>query len=102
MSTTYRSSYDKHPVVRVSGAEDGCVVGWQAISLHLKARIPRGRFVLCVECYPGCFEQEIERELTTALDPAFVFRADECYKPEKEIRSLCERDLGDDPVFAHM
>jgi len=55
-----------------------------------------------VECYPGCFEQEIERELTKALNPSIVLRASECYRPEKEIRSLCERDLGDDPVFAHM
>lgn len=102
MSTTNRSNYDKHPVVRVSDAEDGCAVGWQAISQRLKTHIPRGRFVLCVECYPGCFEQEIERELTKAFSPALVLHANECYRPEEEIRSLCERDLGDDPVFAFM
>jgi mannose-6-phosphate isomerase class I len=102
MSTTRRSNYDKHPVVRVSGGEDACEVGWQAIARRLKAGISPGRFVMCVECYPGCFEQEIERELTKALNPALVLRANECYRPEKEIRALCERDLSDDPVFAYM
>ena len=29
-------------------------------------------------------------------------RAGECYLPENAIKSLCERDLGDDPVFAFM
>jgi hypothetical protein len=55
-----------------------------------------------VECYPGCFEKQIERELISALNPALVVRAGECYLPGSAIRSLCERDLGDDPVFAFM
>ena len=55
-----------------------------------------------MECYPGCFEKQIERELISALNPALVVRAGECYLPGSAIRSLCERDLGDDPVFAFM
>ena len=61
-----------------------------------------GRFVICVECYPGCFEKEIEKQLVCALRTAIVLRAEECYLPESAIQSLCARDLGDDPVFAFM
>jgi len=97
-----RSSYDKHPFVSVSPDAKSCDVGWQSITRRLKASIHPGRVVLCVECYPGCFEKQIEQELTAALNPALVVRAGECYQPESAIRSLCARDLGDDPVFAFM
>ena len=102
MSTVKRSSYDKQPVVTVSGNANHCDVGWQAIAQRLSANIRPGRFVLCVESYPGCFEKEIERELVRALNPALVVRAGDSYLPENAIRSLCARDLGDDPVFAFM
>jgi mannose-6-phosphate isomerase class I len=102
MSKPYISNYDKYPVVPVSASPDDCETGWPAIARRLKSSIRAGRFVLCVECYPGCFEEQIERELVQALKPALVVRAGECYLPESAIRSLCERDLGDDPVFAFM
>src|ERR1700691_4554472 len=102
MSTVRRSNYDKQPVVRVSEDASSCDVGWPSIALHLKANIRSGRFLVCVECYPGCFEKQIEQELVSALNPALVVRAGECYLPENAIRSLCARDLGDDPEFAFM
>src|ERR1017187_430434 len=102
MSKPYISNYDKYPVVRVADSRDGCETGWDAIGRRLKARVRPGRFVICVECYPGCFEKEIEKQLVSALQPQFVLRADECYLPESAIQSLCARDLGDDPVFAFM
>jgi mannose-6-phosphate isomerase class I len=102
MSTPYISNYDKYPVVPVSESRDGCEVGWQDIARRLKAGVRPGRFVICVECYPGCFEKEIEKQLVSALQPECVMRASECYLPESAIQSLCARDLGDDPVFAFM
>ncbi len=102
MSKPYISSYDKYPVVRVSDSRDGCETGWDEIGRHLKASVRPGRFVICVECYPGCFEKDIEKQLVSALKPQVVLRAEECYLPESAIQSLCARDLGDDPVFAFM
>ena len=90
------------PSVRVSDSRDGCEMGWDAIGRRLKASVRPGRFVICVECYPGCFEKEIEKQLVSALKPQIVLRAEECYLPESAIQSLCARDLGDDPVFAFM
>jgi mannose-6-phosphate isomerase class I len=102
MSKSYISNYEKHPVVRVSDSSDSCAVGWQAIVQALKASVRPGRSVICVECYPGCFEKDIERELVSALKPELVLRAADCYLPESAIQALCARDLGDDPVFAFM
>jgi mannose-6-phosphate isomerase class I len=102
MSKPYISNYDKHPVVSISGSHNDCEVGWQAIRRRLKASVRPGRFVICVECYPGCFEREIENALVSALNPQTVLRTEECYLPESAIQSLCARDLGDDPVFAFM
>jgi mannose-6-phosphate isomerase class I len=102
MSKPYISNYDKYPLVRVSDSRDGCETGWDAIGRRLKASVRPGRFVICVECYPGCFEKDIEKQLVSALQPQIVLRAGECYLPESSIQSLCARDLGDDPVFAFM
>jgi mannose-6-phosphate isomerase class I len=107
MSRHSISNYDKYPVVPVSGSRDGCDLGWSAIAQRLKAAVSKtgvrsDRFVICVECYPGCFEKEIEKQLVDALEPQMVLRAGDCYLPEAAIQSLCARDLGDDPVFAFM
>src|ERR1700733_3625135 len=102
MSRPYISNYDKYPVVPVSDSPDDCETGWPAIARRLQSSIRAGRFAICVECYPGCFEKEIERHLVDALKPQLVLRAAECYLPEHAIQSLCARDLGDDPVFAFM
>ncbi len=98
----YKSNYDKYPVVRVSNAKESCDAGWVAIAQRLESKFRPGHFVICIECYPGCFEEEIERGLVGALHPSKVLRASECYLPENAIRALCEHDLGDDPVFAFM
>jgi mannose-6-phosphate isomerase class I len=97
-----RSNYDKYPVVQVSNNSDMCFTGWHAIAAQLRARIRPGRFVLCVECYPGAFVDEIETALKTRLEPATVVRACEAYRSEPEVIREFERDLGDDPVFGRM
>ena len=102
MADTRKSNYDKYPLVRVSSSHAECDIGWKAIAERLKGRTKSGRFVISVECYPGCFEADIERELVAALKPDKVLRASECLRPESEILSLCGHDLGDDPVFGFM
>ena len=97
-----KSNYDKYPLVKVSSSRADCDLGWKAIAERLKGSTKSGRFVVCVECYPGCFEGDIERELASAIKPAMVLRTNECLRPESEILSMCEHDLGDDPVFGFM
>ena len=102
MSKTSKSNYDKFPFLLVEGSAERCAVGWAAIGRTLKAKISPGRFVLCVECYPGSMENEIERALVAELLPETVLRSSECFLPPDAIEALCARDLGDDPVFAFM
>jgi hypothetical protein len=102
MSATYKSTYDKHPVIRVSESSKDCQVGWDSITKCIQARISPGPYVICVECYPGCFEEEIEDQLARALRPSLIVSARDCYLPDYKIREICEHDLGDDPVFAYM
>jgi len=107
MSKAYISNYDKYPVVPVSDSRDGCEVGWSAIAQRLKAAVTKtgarsDRFVICIECYPGCFEEEIEKQFVSTLEPRHVLQVKDCYLPESAILSICARDLGDDPVFAFM
>jgi mannose-6-phosphate isomerase class I len=97
-----RSTYDKSPQIAVSASARDVQVGWRAIVERLKGEVRRHPFLLCIECYPGCFEREIERDLCENLRPDSVFRAADCYLSESEIKSLCEPDLGDDPVFGRM
>ncbi len=96
------ATYDKHPVVVVTSSGRACSVGWREIGERLQGAIRPGRFVVVVECYPGCFEQQIERALCAALRPGLVIRARECYRSEDQIRTHFEPDLGDDPVFGYM
>lgn len=100
MSKQNRSSYDKFPVVPVSSTQ--CDVGWAEIAARLQSAIRPGRFILAVECYPGCFETEIQKELIERLNPQTVICAADAYLPEDSIRRVTARDLGDDPVFGFM
>lgn len=97
-----RSNYDKFPVVQVSDNSNVCVRGWSAVGARLREAVHPGKFIVCVECYPGCFQQEIERELTEALSPAKIVRAEDAYKSASDIERLVARDLTDDPVFGRM
>jgi mannose-6-phosphate isomerase class I len=97
-----RSNYDKFPIIEVGRDATECSQGWNAIGTRLADQIAPGKFILCVECYPGCFEQEIENSLVTRLRPAQVIRAADTYKPQAELNALIQRELTDDPVFGRM
>lgn len=95
---TGRSDYDKSPYVAADSA-DACSVGWGDILARLCGAIPPGRFVLCVECYPGAFVSEIAAAIGDWLRPAVRIRTDECFKPACEIERMLAPYLTDDRVF---
>ena len=94
-----RSNYDKFPVI-AAGPASACGQGWMAIAERLQAPIAgRALCVLCLECYPGVVEPEIEQDLSEALRPARVIHTSELYKSAAELAP----HLGnDDPVFGRM
>ena len=97
-----RSNYDKFPVVAAGPASE-CSAGWNAITERLRGAVAgRGSCVLCVECYPGVIEPEIEHALSNALKPTAVIRTVDLFKPARDIDAMLYPHLGDDPVFGRM
>jgi hypothetical protein len=91
-----KSNYDKYPFIP-SGSGEDCAVNFDAISSQLA-----GHRLICVECYPGVFVEELERELAKRLNVAVVCRAQDCYKSPAAIRAMLHPHIGDDPVFGRM
>jgi len=91
-------TYDKRPAVSVSSSK-GCAVGWPAVMEWLRS-CKTG--VLCVECYPGAFIEEIEQAVARSLRPCQVFRTSECMKTPPELEVMLAPYLSDDPVFGRM
>ncbi|HYA26265.1 MAG TPA: mannose-6-phosphate isomerase [Terriglobales bacterium] len=97
MST--QSSYDKLATIPISSREDDCAVGWDNICSCLLEGRPR---VLCIECYPGVYEKEIERAVASVFQPHRVFNSSQVIRSEAEVQRLVSPFLTDDPVFGRM
>ncbi len=58
--------------------------------------------IICIECYPGVFENEIEKALGRCFSPSEIFLTRECLKPRSMIDRMLARDLSEDPVFGQL
>ena len=101
MQTTH-SNYDKRPLIRVDADGRVCADGWDEVVARLRGRLRPGRFLLCVECYPGSPADEVTTRLRSALKPSLCVRTEELFRPEDEVRQLLDPYLGSDPVFGRM
>jgi mannose-6-phosphate isomerase class I len=106
---TLRSNYDKFPVVQVSALPGDCQVGWAAIVDAIAVAIKRleresgnARAVLCIECYPGAFADQIEQALAAGLRPSLTVSTGNLFKTSGAVDALVGHYLGDDPVFGRM
>ncbi len=97
-----KSNYDKYPNIPVSTSAKQCWVGWRDINSRLRSASAESRYVLCVECYPGAFENQIRDALEGGLRPAHVIYAPDLLKPARCIDEMLSGVLGDDPVFGRM
>jgi mannose-6-phosphate isomerase class I len=95
---TGRCEYDKSPNV-AAGCAGACSVGWGDILARLSGAIAAGRFVLCVECYPGAFASEIAAAIGDRLRPTVRIRTDDCFKPAAEIERMLAPYITEDRVF---
>lgn len=96
-----QSNYDKLPTVQ-SGDEKECVNGWEEIGNALRSSLPEHGGVICIECYPGAFVDQIERALSKVLAPCAVLRTSELLRDPSELRTFLSPYLGNDPVFGRM
>ncbi len=104
-----RSNYDKTPVVPV--AESGiCRVGWSAITdtiigsinQQLHGASQAARTILCVECYPGVFDDQVVEAFAAHLHPGLTITTGDLLKNPGEVDVMVSQYLGDDPVFGRM
>jgi mannose-6-phosphate isomerase class I len=93
------SGYNKYPVVKISSSSGNCALGWPQVLARLRGCATK---TLCVECYPGVFEEEIEKAIVGALMPSRVFHTRDCMKAVTELDNMLAPYLGDDPVFGRM
>ncbi len=94
-----RHGYDKYPHIQVNSEREDCSCGWEAIAKRLGVTIARSEALVCVECYPGVFEGDIERALREYFPQAEIVRTRDYLKSPSEIESMLRPDLTDDPVF---
>lgn len=97
------SNYDKYPYVPISASALDCWTGWPDILERMRescAGLPS--CVLCVECYPGAFEDTIRKALEQGLRPTRVIFAPDLLKSASQIGAMLGDVLGDDPVFGRM
>ncbi|MGH9529140.1 MAG: class I mannose-6-phosphate isomerase [Terriglobales bacterium] len=96
------SNYDKYPCVPVNTSSAEASSGWPNIIDRLKAATTESRCVLCVECYPGAFENQIRNVLEQGLRPAKAIYTPDLLKSACCVDEMLEGVLGDDPVFGRM
>lgn len=98
------STYDKVPVVEVSG--HSCRRGWEPIRAELNSAAARfgPKAVIAVECYSGVLDEELIPRLTRAFpDALFIATEAEAFRSAEEIDTLVAPDLGgDDAVFGRL
>jgi hypothetical protein len=101
--TPRQSNYDKRPFVQASANEQECKAGWTEIGAQLRAMAGAGRRVICVDCYPGIFVDDVVAGLGAQLGPSSVIRTQDLLKTPAEIERLTKPFLGDDdPVFGRL
>ena len=77
-------------------------MGWRAIGDQLSRELKGPDRVLCVECYPGAFVEQIEVALREILKPALVVRSADLLKSPRELGEMFDQFLTGDPVFGRM
>src|SRR5947209_12904203 len=96
------SNYDKFPIVEIRPTAKDCQVGWRRILERLRGVISSRRSVLCVECYPGVREEEVEQALAKGLNCGSVISTRSLLKSARDLDAMLAPYLGDDPVFGRI
>ena len=97
-----RTKYDKTPCVPVSTDAGGCSIGWAQILSTIRAAVLPGRFVVCVECYPGAFVREIAAALEQGLHPESTVLTEDLFRSSDALDRRLASQLTDDPIFGRM
>src|ERR1700739_4476054 len=94
--------YDSQPYIPVSANGEEGRKGWEAIAVAFRERLGAERRIVCVECYPGVFVNEVRDRLTALLQPRHVIATEELLLTPDELNERVGPLLTDDPVFGVM
>ena len=94
--------YDKTPYLQVTAEDSDCIQGWPAIAGAIRSSLPTGAGLVCIECYPGTFVEELSSNLHKELGPHRQMFAADWYLSSEQINELVEPYLSDDPIFGKM
>ena len=94
--------YDKTPYLQVTAQDSDCIQGWRVIAEKIRSCLPTGSGLVCIECYPGVFIDELSRSLQDELGPHRQILSADWYLSSDQIEKLVEPYLSDDPVFGRM
>jgi mannose-6-phosphate isomerase class I len=94
--------YDSQPYIPVSPNGEECRKGWEAIAVALRERLGGDRRIVCVECYPGVFVNEVRDRLTALLQPRHVIATEDLLLTPAQLNERVGPLLTDDPVFGVM
>lgn len=91
--------YDRFPSIPV-GTREECLNGWDEIvpSFEPRSSLP----VTVIECYPGVMLHELKNVLALRLPGTTLLSTEDLFRSPREIDSMLEPLLGDDPVFGLM
>ena len=96
------SSYDKYPIISITSDSTDCDLCWISIADKLSNIYKSGKRIICIECYPGVYEDEIRNVLTRVFSPAEIFCVSQSLKTSTDIDRMLVAELSDDPVFGHL
>jgi mannose-6-phosphate isomerase class I len=90
--------YDRTPFIAV-GDQTECPTGWEAITRTLRESAVD---VICVECYPGAFVDQIASALAAHLPAWKLVCTEQAFLSSEELQAKFDSQLTDDPVFGRM
>src|SRR5580698_3120060 len=94
--------YDSNPYIPVSSDGSECRSGWEAIADSLRNSPGGEQRILCVECYPGVFVNEVRDRLAALLKPCRVISTEDLLLTPEDLDRRVAPMLTDDPVFGVM
>lgn len=93
----FESKYDKYPETRVLGFEQEAWTGWTDVQATIK-KMMEGKRVLCVDTYPGVYDEELLPKLKEALKPDLVICSEDLFFEGSELTKRMEPYLTEDRV----
>jgi len=94
--------YDRHPFIPVSSDDQDCCKGWEDIGVLLRDTLSAECRMVCVECYPGVFVDEVRARLAAIFSPSRIVATEELLLSPDELEKRVAPVLTDDPVFGVM